>query len=113
MIIHCERFDEYNSVDLQYAFSTKISDSIMSQKPFFLYAPANLSETKYMKNIDSNFVACSKIELTKKLDLIISGNLKYNPNLIKANKDFSFKANKIKLYKMINAKTKDKSKVVL
>lgn len=58
-ILHVEKNTRYNVEDLKYAFSTKLSDIIVSQKRFLLYAPVELLETQYMKSVCDDYVAVS------------------------------------------------------
>ena len=72
LVVHAEYFDRFYTRDLKYAFSTKISDSICSGTPFFLYAPSNLAETEFVKNNECAFVATNKNELAEQIHLALS-----------------------------------------
>ena len=102
MILHCESFDNYNKIDLEYAFSTKISDSLMCGKPFFIYAPDNFSETKFMRQINDNFVASSADELLYKIRRILNGDYIYSINHDIIKNYFSPIISRNKLIKIIN-----------
>ena len=67
LLIHAEYMDEFYTRDLKYAFSTKITDSVCSGTPFFIYAPDELIETQFLKENDCAFVVTKKSELKERL----------------------------------------------
>lgn len=73
LLLHVEGFSEYYLKDCKYAFSTKISDGLISGIPFFAYGSDQISGIKFLKKLNPDYVACSKDELSK-LDSIIKNN---------------------------------------
>tara|TARA_R110001606_G_scaffold24223_3_gene80429 strand:- start:7110 stop:8375 length:1266 start_codon:yes stop_codon:yes gene_type:complete len=71
ILFHVENFSDFYIKDLKYGFSTKIADSLMSGKCFFLYAPESLACTKYMVKNNQDCVATSSQELMKKIKIIL------------------------------------------
>ena len=67
LLVHCESFDSYDIMDLEYAFSTKIADFLASRKKFIVYAPSQLVETKFLVSIVPQMVATNKNDLEIKL----------------------------------------------
>lgn len=63
ILFHVESEKGYKERQLQYAFSTKIADSISSGKCFVLYAPKELACSKYMIENGCGWFASSKDEL--------------------------------------------------
>lgn len=51
LLVHTENFGKFTVRDLKYAFTTKIADSLACGRCFFLYAPAELACTEYLKDI--------------------------------------------------------------
>lgn len=78
ILIHVEHNNEYNKMDLKYAFSTKIADLISSGKRILLYAPRGLCETEYfLRNLPNN-VATKIEELPKALQYVTSDGYDFN-----------------------------------
>ena len=75
LIVHAESFDEFYTYDLQAAFSTKIPDSLSAGIPFFLYAPANLAETKYLQENNCAFVCTDRQNLLNKLQIALTDSI--------------------------------------
>ena len=69
ILFHVESKDGYKERQLQYAFSTKIADSIASGKCFVLYAPKELACSEYILGTKSGWLATNKEELK---DVIVS-----------------------------------------
>lgn len=72
ILIHTENFSDFYKEDLQYAFSTKIADSLASGRCFFLYAPGNLACTEYLKNHEAAYVIERKEDLLPCLEQLCS-----------------------------------------
>lgn len=72
--LHVESFDEYRKIDLEYAFSTKLSDLIASNDRFFVFAPDCYVESKFFIEHLRNHIALDDEELkTKMIDLVKNG----------------------------------------
>lgn len=71
LLIHAEYSDSFYMRDLKYAFSTKITDSVCSGTPFFIYAPEELAETQFLRENDCAFVASEKKALKDNLRIAI------------------------------------------
>lgn len=65
--VHVEGFDPFYIEDSKYAFSTKIADLLAAGKAILLYAPANLTSTKYIRDNHCGCVVTSLDELESKL----------------------------------------------
>ena len=48
LLIHAEYADNFYNRDLKYAFSTKITDSVCSGTPLFMYTPNELACTRFV-----------------------------------------------------------------
>lgn len=76
--IHVEGFDQFYIEDSKYAFSTKIADLLAAKKAILIYAPANLTSTKYIAENQCGCVVTNPDELESKLfDLINDKELRY------------------------------------
>jgi hypothetical protein len=71
IIVHCESFDESEIVDKEFAFSTKISDSLSSGKCFFVFAPKSNAAVKYLIKNNAACVATNSFDLKEKLRVLI------------------------------------------
>lgn len=60
LLVHAEKNDPIVNRDLQYAFSTKIGDSVCSGTPLLIYADEGLAETLFLKENDCAFVVGGK-----------------------------------------------------
>lgn len=67
LLVHAESFSDFYRKDLQYAFSTKIADSLAMGVGFLLYAPEEMACSKYLKENKAAFVVNDKEELVKML----------------------------------------------
>ncbi len=67
LIIHAEYDDAYNQIDLKYAFSTKIADSVCSGTPFLMYANSQLAGTDFLIRNECAFVAEDRKKLPEVL----------------------------------------------
>ena len=71
ILLHVENFSEFYLEDVKYGFSTKIADSLMSGRCFFLYAPESLACSQYMLKYNPDCFASNKEELKIKLSKLI------------------------------------------
>ncbi len=71
LLVHAESFSDFYRKDLQYAFSTKIADSLATGVGFLLYAPEEMACTKYLKENDAAFVVCNEAELLNTLTHLV------------------------------------------
>jgi len=71
LLLHTESFSAFYRRDLQYAFSTKIADSLGSGKPFLIFAPDSFACVQYLKEHDAAFCASDPEELRRILDRIL------------------------------------------
>lgn len=78
ILLHVENFSEFYVEDIKYGFSTKISDSLMSGRCFFLYAPESLACSQYMLKGNPSGIATSKEELKIKMKALLLSEKKRN-----------------------------------
>ena len=71
ILFHVETEKGYYESQLQYAFSTKIADSLASGRCFVIYAPSHLACSQYVINNKCGWVATNKEELKSVLESII------------------------------------------
>lgn len=76
LLIHTEPDNAYYNMDLKYAFSTKISDSICCGTPLLMYANAKLAETSFLLNEKCAFVVCEKSKLIDTLRESLENEIK-------------------------------------
>jgi hypothetical protein len=75
--VHVEGFEQFYIEDSKYAFSTKIADLLAAGKAILIYAPANLTLTKYITENECGCVVTNPDELENKLfDLINDKNFR-------------------------------------
>lgn len=67
LLVHIENFSDFYKKDLQYAFSTKIADSLATGIGFLLYAPKEMACSQYLEENKAAFVVNDKQELYKTL----------------------------------------------
>lgn len=72
ILFHVETEKGYKERQLQYAFSTKIADSVSSGKCFVVYAPAELACSKYIIDTKAGWYASNKDQLGKVIKMIIN-----------------------------------------
>lgn len=72
ILFHVETEKGYKERQLQYAFSTKIADSVASGKCFVLYAPEELACSKYIKDTGAGWFASDKRVLVEAITDIIN-----------------------------------------
>jgi len=63
LLIHVESFDPFIARDRKNAFSTKIMDCLASGRPFLLYAPKEMAQSRYMTDRRLLYVAENKEQL--------------------------------------------------
>lgn len=63
LLVHIENFSPFYRKDLQYAFSTKIADSLAMGVGFLVYAPAEMACSRYLKENQAAFVVSDKNDL--------------------------------------------------
>ena len=79
LLIHVENFSEFYLEDSQYAFSTKIADSLASGTCLFLYAPKEISCSQYLNEHQAACVANdSKAAYDKLQELLKNEDLRNN-----------------------------------
>lgn len=64
-VLHCEKDDRL--IDLKYAFSTKIADSLACGKPFIVFASHDYPFVKYLEKHNAAHIAGNKNELEETL----------------------------------------------
>lgn len=72
ILFHVETEKGFKERQLQYAFSTKIADSISSGKCFILYAPTELACSKYIRETKAGWFASDKVDLKRVILSIIN-----------------------------------------
>ena len=72
ILFHVETEKGYKERQLQYAFTTKIADSVSSGRCFLVYAPDELACSSYIKYHKCGWTASSKEELRKVIISILS-----------------------------------------
>ena len=82
LLIHIEGFSDDYIKDCQFAFSSKLSDYIVSGKPFFVYGPDKISGVNYIKKIDERIVATNISELSK-IDEVIKKSIVLDNNIVR------------------------------
>jgi len=63
LLIHVESFDPFIAKDRKNAFSTKIMDCLASGRPFLLYAPKEMAESRFLQEKNLAECANNKLEL--------------------------------------------------
>ncbi len=72
ILLHVETEKGYKERQLQYAFTTKVADSVASGRCFVVYAPEVLACSKYIRQYRCGWVASNKEELRTQIEHIIS-----------------------------------------
>lgn len=72
VLVHTENFNDYYRLDLKYAFSTKIADSLASGTCFLLYAPEEIAASQYLINNEAAYVVSKKEALKTTLSTLIN-----------------------------------------
>ena len=72
ILFHVETEKGYYEHQLQYAFTTKIADSLASGRCFIVYAPSDLACCEYIKKYECGWVASNKDELKQVIIKIIT-----------------------------------------
>lgn len=105
-LIHVEGFSQYNKLDLQYSFSTKIADYLMLGIPTIVYGPEEITSIKYLNGVVPNFVITKKEYLKDSIGLILKHHFAFDPSYEKINEQFSLASVQEKINKIIQPKTK-------
>jgi len=71
ILFHVETEKGYKERQLQYAFTTKVADSVASGRCFVVYAPEVLACSKYIRQHRCGWVASNKEELRLQIEHII------------------------------------------
>lgn len=87
LLLHIEGFSKDYVNDCKYAFSTKISDYLLTGLPIFVYGSKEISGIRFCSEIIPDFTATSKDELAK-LDTIFNGDIQYKLDYNKIEKLF-------------------------
>ena len=101
LLFHTEGFDDYSRMDLRFAFSTKIVESIMSGKPFLLFSPKESAGFHYCSSLRGPLTACHIKGLREELRLLFSPEFNYDLDVKKAHQLHSIEANKNRLSKLL------------
>lgn len=72
ILFHVETEKGYRERQLQYAFTTKVADSVASGRCFVVYAPEVLACSKYIRLHRCGWVASSKKELHDQIESILN-----------------------------------------
>lgn len=83
VLVHTENFSDYYRLDLKYAFSTKIADSLASGTCFMLYAPSEIAASQYLLKHEAAYVVSKEDALKSTLELLMNdleARSKYLPN---------------------------------
>lgn len=72
ILFHVETEKGYKERQLQYAFTTKVADSVASGRCFVVYAPEVLACSKYIRLHRCGWVASSKEELHNQIENILN-----------------------------------------
>lgn len=72
ILFHVETEKGYQERQLQYAFTTKVADSVASGRCFVVYAPEVLACSKYVRSHRCGWVASSKEELRTQIENILN-----------------------------------------
>ena len=73
-MFHVETEKGYQERQLQYAFTTKIADSLASGRCFIVYAPEHLACSQYVINNKCGWLASNKDELYEVVCQVIRDN---------------------------------------
>lgn len=75
ILFHIETEKGYIDRQLQYAFTTKIADSLSSGRCFIVYAPRELACYKYIQKLECGWIASNKDELKKVIMMVLSDDM--------------------------------------
>lgn len=84
ILLHVETEKGFKERQLQYAFSTKIADSLASGKCFVVFAPEDLACSEYIMNTQSGWLATNSDELRCVLINILNDPLQREEILLNA-----------------------------
>lgn len=71
ILLHIESFDDFYRVDSQYAFSTKIADSLACGRCFLLFAPQEFACAQYLRENEAAYVVSDLPTLKQTLDRLL------------------------------------------
>ena len=72
ILVHIESFDPFYTDVIKYGFTTKIADSLMAGRCFFVYAPSYVACYDYIHSFNPQCVASSYSEMKEKLIALIT-----------------------------------------
>lgn len=84
ILFHVETEKGYHERQLQYAFTTKIADSLASGRCFIVYAPKQLACSQYVINNKCGWVATNKEELREVVSSVLNDEIRRTDTLTKA-----------------------------
>ena len=90
LVIHAESFEDFYRYDLKAAFSTKITDALVSGTPLFIYAPEELAETDYLVQNSCAFVCTDETDLDDRLRCALYDDVK-RESIIAKGKEIVYK----------------------
>ena len=84
LLFHAEAMDEFHARDLCTGFTTKIADSLLSGRPFVMYAPKSIAGVHYLLENECAHVITDKESLGARLKEICENEAVRNQYLDKA-----------------------------
>lgn len=94
ILVHVESFDSLYSDMIKYGFTTKIADSLMAGRCFFIYAPSFVACFDYIQSINPECTACNMAEMEAKLIRLIEDK-KLRMDCASKNKTFALQNHSI------------------
>lgn len=73
-LLHIESFDPFYKVDLKYALSTKIADSLSVGACLFVYAPNNMAVIRYLQSKDAAVLITEPERLSEQILAVINND---------------------------------------
>lgn len=67
ILVHAEDFSPQSAAEVKYSFSTKIADSLASNRCLFAYGPPEVASVKYLADNKCAVIAGSKEEIAERL----------------------------------------------
>ncbi len=106
LLFHAESFEDFYRKDIRHGFSTKIADSLASGSCFVIFAPAELSCTKYLAENGCACVITEESDLEPKLREVIE-SAALRTSLIErakqvAEKNHNAEKNRAKMARILN-----------
>lgn len=74
ILVHVESFDSETVRRVMFSLSTKIADSLCSNRCLFAYGPKNVASMNYLIENNCAITVCDREELEKKLKLIVNND---------------------------------------